>query len=651
MSAWTITYDGTTKSLADWGITDLRRTRVNLAPSTVDLVVDGRLYDAAELFAWGSTVIVKRDGAQWFYGRVEPWSRSAGPAGESQRCRLVNAHWYLTQIPFKQVWKYFAGYTTPGDPTTEPTFTTVTKNRLFLNQAWDLSTYPTGKLDSGQQITEILNYAISRGAPIAIGTISPDLDLPIDAVQNITCHEALVKMWRWSPDAMFVWDESTTPYPTLSVLRHADLSALTVDLDAGGLVEDIHIQPRQDLKRSYVHLQFDQVNDGWLTTTDDYYPDPLPTGDAVFRGFESIVDLAGWQTNTVSQVVKAEAFPSGSGWAAWWKAREPWLKNDEIDSVTFGTTTIEAYYEGEEYDPDLVNELLEGGIADWMVGLGSQRVRVTVKATITLKNSTQTVDKDLHYDCTATNAVRRTYTFTTTQAVGDPVPTGLAEEIYTSLQALAAEGRFSVVQDEPWDTISLGKKLNFTCAARTEWASLGAVVQQIADSILGGRTEVTIGAPKRLSEHDLVDLLRVARGRQVLPSYSVRQTGSASDGATKLARRTANTNSRKGQGWAKTVAASVDKDPTNAADADKGVVKIQAYDTSAGNLPSIRMSGPSTMGELKIEANRLYGLTLRLREARVCEDELTQKIVMIIASDAYATKKISGETPIGGDIE
>ena len=89
IAAFTLFYNGVEKSLADWGLDDLHFSDNDLAPGVVELTAAGRAVDAADLFAYGSRVIIYQNragagtvwsgGTCWFDGRVEPWERSGAP--------------------------------------------------------------------------------------------------------------------------------------------------------------------------------------------------------------------------------------------------------------------------------------------------------------------------------------------------------------------------------------------------------------------------------------------------------------------------------------------------------------------------------------------------------------------------------------------
>src|SRR5262249_34743621 len=96
------------------------------------------------------------------------------------------------------------------------------------------STLNVGKLTTGQQILAALDWCLAPFVnanvppPFQIGRITPNVDVPIDEVRDITCAEVIHKMLRWSPDAVTYFDYTTTP-PTFHCLRRADMNIVNLD--------------------------------------------------------------------------------------------------------------------------------------------------------------------------------------------------------------------------------------------------------------------------------------------------------------------------------------------------------------------------------------------------------------------------------------
>ncbi|MBX4215884.1 hypothetical protein KW797_02970, partial [Candidatus Parcubacteria bacterium] len=107
-------------------------------------------------------------------------------------------------------------------------------------------------------------------------------------------------------------------------------------------------------------------------------------------------------------------------------------------------------------------------------------------------------------------------TDTTTEAA----PTGLAGQYYTSLVTPQYQGSVTTREQECAMTLHPGKLLNLA-SGHTSWASMNAVVQQVANMLLTGETEITFGPPSHLSPQDFVALIQLTRRRALVANAFV----------------------------------------------------------------------------------------------------------------------------------
>jgi hypothetical protein len=243
---WTISCNGVEKTLAGWGLTQVRRKLVSQSTDELSFKADGSPADAAPLFApYGPWVTLYRDrtqnsdgsfsaGTTWFQGLVTQVPRAGAPDAESMFYKVSGPWWYLQHRVFQQPYQnIFLGYTVPGDPNSAPVYGNGYSSHLFLNQG--LSGTALLKTTTGQQITEALFWALkpfieaSATPPFQVGAVTPNLDVPIDEVRDITCAEVIHKMLRWSPDAVTWFDYTTSP-PTFNCKRRAELTLVNLDI-------------------------------------------------------------------------------------------------------------------------------------------------------------------------------------------------------------------------------------------------------------------------------------------------------------------------------------------------------------------------------------------------------------------------------------
>lgn len=238
---WTIAYNGVEKTLANWGLRDVSRKLVSQGQDTLTFKADGAACDGAPLFPYQASIILYRNrtqnsdgsfsgGTPWFTGIVIQIPRAGSPTAESMQYTVAGPWWYLEHLVFQQPFNAFTGWTIPNDPNSPPLFSpSESDTHLFLNLAPVNAPTPSGKINTGQQITEALQWAQkpfldnSVTPPFQIGTITPAVDVPVDEVRDITCAEVIHKMLRWSPDAVCWFDYTTSP-PTFNCKLRSELT-------------------------------------------------------------------------------------------------------------------------------------------------------------------------------------------------------------------------------------------------------------------------------------------------------------------------------------------------------------------------------------------------------------------------------------------
>jgi hypothetical protein len=556
MTYWTIENVGVTggaeKPIAAWGIDDLEATFTSQAEDVVTVSAAGRKIDAAYLFPFKSTVIIRRDralsgggysgGSTYFRGIVAHPHVAASGRREMQRCELVGPWWYLNERGFEQEYKEVLTVIN-GVPTYKSP--NPTRARVFLNL--ELGTYgqPTiNKLTTGEQLTEALNWArkpfidASETPPFQVGTIGIAVDAPVDEVKNITCAEAVRKMMRWSPDAVSWFDYTTTP-PTFNVKRRAALTVFNLDLTVQRPTS-VSVVPRFDLQRPFVKVQFERTDteDGVTLQrlVEEVYPNPPPTGALnQFAGLPFVVDLRGY-TRTTQPSVELKTMALTPGSLTWWLANEPGLKS----SYGAGVSTIEIVtgdpdaannptivLPDGETDLELPNQLVEGAPADW-TGKQFQRLTVKCKANITWANGAKQDKRTLSVQVMSTDATTGVYGGGQSVDEGDPQPVGLAQDFYNAVAHVPYEGQISFRTEELGGLPALGHKLNLLGSANTDWATMATIVQRVTENVQARTTQIEFGTPPHLELADMVALLRVTRNRDPQNPYSIRVGGGSS---------------------------------------------------------------------------------------------------------------------------
>ena len=204
----------------------------------------------------------------------------------------------------------------------------------------------------------------------------------------------------------------------------------------------------------------------------------------------------------------------------------------------------------------LPRELVGGSIADWMeaawpsLKTGQLCIGAQLSFTGTLPDYSEDEQEEIkryfslissdpkfenqiwfYEGVTATNAQNQVYSAVTSATGGEPVPEGLAEQLYIALNTLHYEGSFVTTEAEIGRAVGLGNKLNLT-GGRAEWAAMGAMVQEVSWAVASGTTTIKFGPPEHLSAQDMVEFLRGIRQSNPSSAGTERTTGATSGGAT-----------------------------------------------------------------------------------------------------------------------
>lgn len=525
--AWTIQCSAgavsSATSFADLNLSNLVR---QLNSQTADSVsfLEGASFDSDLLFPFDSIITIKRDGVAWFAGRVAEPQRVGEPGSESLRWTAFGPWRDLEECVFQQTWPHV-------DSETEEEATGL-RSRVILCQDDDGL-----RINSGQQISAALAYAITRGANLAVGTISPAIEIPWEEATDITVAEVIQRMLRWSPDCVAAFDYSTTP-PTFHVRARSGLSAASFAIGSAPL-SACAVAARRDLQVPGVLLRYERQD----TLDEEVCSIVIPDTAGTITGLKTVIStiqLAGSSTTTLSQRITTEAWPSDLASKAWWKAHIPRLKEKDDANIGISAVTVTELDE----DGEVVGELnratyhrilLSGTVQPWMSSVETRECIVKAKLAefsgegeyVPGTDDDTAEIKDISFKCIATDAETgtdhdRTYHTVGNSVSGEPIPTGVAAALYAAWNQLQYAGSISLLAEDVGATSYLSRKLNLT-GGRSEWASMNALVVGQTDEVDGGRTTLTLGPAKRVSPDDLISLLFRFRSRRIATGWNLRK--------------------------------------------------------------------------------------------------------------------------------
>jgi hypothetical protein len=255
--------------------------------STVTLRLPGVPPHVAPAIPFESRIqIIDPTGTVQFAGYRTDRSGTADPNRTSSQYTFEDDWYFLEHCPYHQMWVRQVGGASSNVP-----FPAVVLYQPNPGQTYTPAPV-AGVITVGQQITDILNWAISRGAQLQIGEIDPDLYEAWYPLQNAKCADAIRHCLRLSPDCFTEIDYTTTP-PTFNARQRGNLTAVTLPYaytDSAGrrhIATDITSRPELQPKR--VALFYRVVSGSALVSTPvDIWPNsnlsvqgPVITGQDV----------------------------------------------------------------------------------------------------------------------------------------------------------------------------------------------------------------------------------------------------------------------------------------------------------------------------------------------------------------------------------
>lgn len=540
---WSLLYGGTEKSFADWGIAqDCSRQRLSLATDKFNFSVLNLAVDAALPFAANQTAIIKRNGVNFFYGRVTKLIRTARPGAETIRYELSGPWWYLEVIPFLQNWNIAT------DPTNKASAVSPDgRSRVIMFQ--DIA---GARTTPAQMISEIVGYAQGKGAPIVLGGVSlSSLTPPFSEIRDQMCAEVIRSALRWNPDAVG-WFDYAPATPVLYVERRSALPSFSFPAFNSPAAE-VSITPRNDLVCAGVLIIYESTNSlnelTWTTVVKDQ------VGAIGIQGAATTVELSGSSKTVQTQELTILGVDVTS--RAFWESLLPWLH--QATSVTIGNVRVNnALASGQSADAsdatsgytglgltdfsgavaappstsNLLNVLANGQVPSWLTSRFFDAV-ITAKISYTLENPdthAKEVKEKVPFTakCKATDLnngpLPQSFSQLIASTPAETIPSGVAAAYYAAASVLHYEGEFSTIEDEVSGTHGIGEKINLTGAA-AEWATMDALIQSVDEQLGTGQTTWRFGPPAHLAVADFIEIQRVQRGRSPTYRLAERVTG------------------------------------------------------------------------------------------------------------------------------
>jgi hypothetical protein len=479
-----------------------------------------RAYEAEDLFAYNSTVTIKRDGTKFFVGKVRAIPKSASDQHEGHDYIVEDAWAEMERTVYQETWSASGG--------------SVLMPRCFLG----VNSAGT-RINVGAQIGEALDFAVDAGISIVKGSVPSGMLLWPTEVDGMSIAEVIRTSLRYHPD-WIAWIDHTTATPTFNVTPRASATAMSLACTDCG---DFDIAELQDRLPNVVRVVFITANevDGEVFRNVSVQKYPLLGADSGPGVLTTTVDLQGVRASINKQQVQTRHIPTeltDSTLTAkeWLKLKYPVIKDLEDAKIEVSDWTREVVAETEDPpDPinpaatrlggpdetlalsDLPRELVKGSIAEWMrkkVGPVSIRWTIAASGTATPEEAEKIAKVPKGVTITATNATTKIYKGLASWTPAEDAPAGIAESYYNTIRnGCRYEGRCSLVTSDltgRWH----GKKLNLTGGAAA-WATMGAPIHSIDWDAQTEQATISFGPTPEFAFHDYVEYLKLLRKREV----------------------------------------------------------------------------------------------------------------------------------------
>jgi len=573
-SYWTVAVEnGAEKTVEDWEIeTDsFRRQKRAGAVSTLtfkivpeDFAADPPFTTDDVLTFWRARQFVGtelKNGVRWFYGQVQSVRPNREENGfEFWYLEVADIWRMLENATFKQPMYSWTGEL-DGNGHALPNFAVKYVTDVLI--PWRRGVSQSNFITTEDQIKDVIAWAntnIVPPIPLQAGTIAlapggfSGGTVPLSQLRNAKCSKVIEAMLNWSPDAVAWIDDSTTP-STFNAKRWVDLPTVTLALGPTvQLLDGVDLEALDRMIPDSVQFffrKFNEVTNNGQTFTYPYFTDQLwPPGKTgnERRAVHDTFDLQGSQKTILKSDVTVQPLNHNSANAAdqvaWWKEHCNILEDPRKSNIVI--SDVQVLVDGVPFvGPLYANELVDGEITDWMTDVDYIEVEIVCHATF--KQWNDDAQTSLLYDLAAqnnpvrfttgkgviiTNATTGTYSTSRYTQQQEPEPLNFARWFFENASVRHWAGKLKITDPEIIDRVAIGQCVNLT-GGHVDWTTMHAMITAIDDDVGTGATYVTLGPPKFIGAHDLLDYLKFNRlqGIRTTSAYTA-QTGQVGAGSS-----------------------------------------------------------------------------------------------------------------------
>ena len=481
--------DGATHSASQLGIVDAKI--VKRCSGVDELKLSLASPEFVENFPINNTIEVYVNSVKKFSGRIIKTPITLAGKAQSASIIAYNAWNDLEQIVYQQEWVRVANNTVGN----------FYRSKVVLGQNKHAE-----KINVGEQIRDIAEYAIKCGANFKIGNIDVDAPMLLDETRDLSCSQSILRVLKWAPNAFAFFDYSSDSIPILNVQKSTSLEKINLDNSIDSILK-VSITPRPDLSLDGVSVKYEQENiinsKSTLTIFEDNYPADISSTSP--KVLVMSVDLDGKKASCHNYKIVCENIDLES--AHWWAKHIPSLPEADIEILETSIT-----------DGSFSRELVDGSIPS---SLDLKKQSAIAKAKIRyLKDDGTICTKNVATRILTTTAQTGTYSVWRTSQYAEPKPTGLAKAIYEASARLLYEG--SVELSNALENDFIGKLISINIPNHSDWLTINSPIIFVEENIAKEKTSIKIGTPNHLYPDKIAELFRISRNRKITESSFLR---------------------------------------------------------------------------------------------------------------------------------
>ena len=481
--------DGATHSASQLGIVDAKI--VKRCSGVDELKLSLASPEFVENFPINNTIEVYVNSVKKFSGRIIKTPITLAGKAQSASIIAYNAWNDLEQIVYQQEWVRVANNTVGN----------FYRSKVVLGQNKHAE-----KINVGEQIRDIAEYAIKCGANFKIGNIDVDAPMLLDETRDLSCSQSILRVLKWAPNAFAFFDYSSDSIPILNVQKSTSLKKINLDNSIDSILK-VSITPRPDLSLDGVSVKYEQENiinsKSTLTIFEDNYPADISSTSP--KVLVMSVDLDGKKASCHNYKIVCENIDLES--AHWWAKHIPSLPEADIEILETSIT-----------DGSFSRELVDGSIPS---SLDLKKQSAIAKAKIRyLKDDGTICTKNVATRILTTTAQTGTYSVWRTSQYAEPKPTGLAKAIYEASARLLYEG--SVELSNALENDFIGKLISINIPNHSDWLTINSPIIFVEENIAKEKTSIKIGTPNHLYPDKIAELFRISRNRKITESSFLR---------------------------------------------------------------------------------------------------------------------------------